>query len=539
MDSFLKRNVDCFPPDLKKPSGVKRPRSEECAGDASPAPQGDRGSELAEPPLSTSWELVDDRSVLFLPPDARDVSRCVVAAEAESKSWLARIAAFDLDDTLVLPKTGKVFPAAGDPTDWKWACAQVPVVLRRLHAKGFLLVILTNQGRLNTKGWDEEGVSTLREKIEGIQRMLGLRLAVVVSTKKDDQYRKPATGMWKLLVERIESVWRQEGRQGGPTVEDHATGRVSLDCQSASFYCGDAAGRISAPQWATLAGRKKDFACTDRKFAYNIGGGLFFCVPEMMFGGAVSEKDFFDESSPGGARLHVTAFSALSAATRPFSWEGVPPEKLQGYPRSYAGLTLRVHRLGAIETVLLSTQPCSQLFAREDGQQELVIFVGYPSCGKTTFFQRFFLPLGYTQVNQDTLGTRSKCLSAASSAWLAGKSVVIDGTNGSRQVRQLFTQTVAGVEAKRKRNPEKKIYIRIFWFQHSLEEAQHWGAVRAKSGERARVPDVAYFSYRKHFESFTAEQLEADGVEVLYEIPPVACFDELPEEVERNFFLLT
>ena len=56
---------------------------------------------------------------------------------------------------------------------------------------------------------------------------------------------------------------------------------------------------------------------------------------------------------------------------------------------------------------------------------ELVIFVGYPALGKSSFFRNRFAPAGYTHINQDMLKTRDKCVKAAADALQAGQSVVV------------------------------------------------------------------------------------------------------------------
>jgi bifunctional polynucleotide phosphatase/kinase len=60
-----------------------------------------------------------------------------------------------------------------------------------------------------------------------------------------------------------------------------------------------------------------------------------------------------------------------------------------------------------------------------DPHTEIVLFVGRPCLGKSTFFRTHFAPAGYVHVNQDTLGSRPKCLRAAEEALGAGKSCVI------------------------------------------------------------------------------------------------------------------
>ena len=57
--------------------------------------------------------------------------------------------------------------------------------------------------------------------------------------------------------------------------------------------------------------------------------------------------------------------------------------------------------------------------------QELVVFVGYPSLGKSSFYRKYFEPAGYVHINQDTLRTREKCVKAADEALQEGHSCVV------------------------------------------------------------------------------------------------------------------
>jgi DNA 3'-phosphatase len=69
------------------------------------------------------------------------------------------------------------------------------------------------------------------------------------SRNKRNEYRKPKTGMFKICKEEIYGYKKVDTRD--------------------SFFCGDAAGRLS------------DFADSDLKFA--IGNSLNFVTPEMFF----------------------------------------------------------------------------------------------------------------------------------------------------------------------------------------------------------------------------------------------------------------
>jgi bifunctional polynucleotide phosphatase/kinase len=45
-------------------------------------------------------------------------------------------------------------------------------------------------------------------------------------------------------------------------------------------------------------------------------------------------------------------------------------------------------------------------------RQEVIICVGMPASGKSSFTKKIFEPNGYVRVNQDTLKTKEKCVKA-------------------------------------------------------------------------------------------------------------------------------
>lgn len=56
--------------------------------------------------------------------------------------------------------------------------------------------------------------------------------------------------------------------------------------------------------------------------------------------------------------------------------------------------------------------------------------------GKTSFYRRYFAD--HAHVNQDTLGTRDKCLKAAKGHLLEKRAVVIDNTNRDAKTRKVW-----------------------------------------------------------------------------------------------------
>lgn len=149
-----------------------------------------------------------------------------------------KVAAFDMDGTIIKTKSGRVF--ARDYEDWVFWDPVVPKVLTKL-SETHMVVFITNQKGISK---NKPSPEDFEKKLKSISDKLGIHLVVIAATE-DDEYRKPNVGMWGLVEEQIK-----------------------LDKKS-SFYIGDAAGR------------EGDFSCSDRKFALNVG--VEFYTPEVYF----------------------------------------------------------------------------------------------------------------------------------------------------------------------------------------------------------------------------------------------------------------
>ncbi|XP_057376303.1 uncharacterized protein F21D5.5-like isoform X1 [Daphnia carinata] len=187
--------------------------------------------------VEDTWEEVDGGKLIIF--------------TTEGVQHKSKIAAFDLDGTIITTQSGKVFPT--NCQDWKLLFSQIPGKLKQLVEEGYKIVFITNQAGLSNgklKPLD------FRQKLSDIRLKLGVPIQAFISSGSGS-YRKPAIGMWNHLTE-------------------HANGSVPVDVGS-SFYCGDAAGREA--KWAP--GKKKDHSSVDRLLATNVG--LKFYTPEEFF----------------------------------------------------------------------------------------------------------------------------------------------------------------------------------------------------------------------------------------------------------------
>mmetsp|Transcript_24780 Transcript_24780/g.58997 ORF Transcript_24780/g.58997 Transcript_24780/m.58997 type:complete len:290 (+) Transcript_24780:447-1316(+) len=157
-----------------------------------------------------------------------------------------KIAAFDLDGTIVATDSGRDLPV--NSSDWRLYNPDVPNKMKRCLDEGFSLVIFSNQGTIKS-ALDGKAASNSKNRVDQILLKIGLPVQVFFATQKDE-YRKPNTGMWEFMV-------------------SHCNCGLQPDL-SKSFYVGD------------FAGRSNDKADSDREFARRVG--IKFLTPEEFFG---------------------------------------------------------------------------------------------------------------------------------------------------------------------------------------------------------------------------------------------------------------
>ncbi|EHY55952.1 DNA kinase/phosphatase Pnk1 [Exophiala dermatitidis] len=208
----------------------------------------------------------------------------------QTRTLPVKIAAFDLDDTLIVPNTGNRWHRTA--TSWRWWDPSIPGRLRSLYDEGYLVVILSNQGNISLKDnpktlqKDTASLANLKNQVGAVLRQLDLPVSIYAATGQD-HYRKPRTGMWDEMLEDYDLK---------------AEGAVDYD---KSFYVGDAAGRAKTDK------RRKDHSTSDRDLAANIG--IKFYTPEEYFLDAPAEayEHVFEPSkhlqSPGREQPSVPA----------------------------------------------------------------------------------------------------------------------------------------------------------------------------------------------------------------------------------------
>lgn len=159
--------------------------------------------------------------------------------------------------------------------------------------------------------------------------------------------------------------------------DDYDILEADLDLEN-SFFIGDAGGRVASLGRGNggVAAMAKDFSCSDRNFAHNVG--IPYQTPEEYF---LGEKP----------RNFVRDFDVVHF---PFEVEESPSSE-------------------------------HEIAFEKKNDKEIVLFCGPPGAGKSTFFWKVLKPLAYERVNQDLLKSRDKCFQVAKELLSEGISVAI------------------------------------------------------------------------------------------------------------------
>lgn len=173
-----------------------------------------------------------------------------------------------------------------------------------------------------------------------------------------------------------------------------------------------------------------------------------------------------------------------------------------------------------------SKQSSQLLDIATSSPREMVIFVGYPASGKSTFFKTHFEPRGYVHISRDKLGSWQKCVAKCTEFLKAGKSVVIDNTNPDQESRKRYTEVAKKFD----------IPVRCFQFMTSLEHAKHNNRFRelTSKGKQnfVRINDMVFNTYKSKF----SEPLMSEGFSAIVKVEFVPCFtDEYSETLYHQF----
>lgn len=137
--------------------------------------------------------------------------------------------------------------------------------------------------------------------------------------------------------------------------------------------------------------------------------------------------------------------------------------------------------------------------------QELIINVGFPASGKSSYTTHI-INFNYVCISQDVLKTCVKCLRECELQLKLGKSVIIDNTSPSKEVRKKYIDIAKKLGVK----------CRCLLFTADKELSMHnnWYRHVSSAGNINLVPDIVYNIFKKKYE-------EPDVKEGFYKIDEI------------------
>jgi len=122
-------------------------------------------------------------------------------------------------------------------------------------------------------------------------------------------------------------------------------------------------------------------------------------------------------------------------------------------------------------------------------KKEVVIMVGFPASGKTTYAKELEKEGNHVRIDGDSLKTGPRMVREAEK-YVDTQSVIFDATNGTRVRRQLY------IDFAKKHD----MHVRCLWKNTSIEKSMEQNRERHRKGG-PKIPDIAYYTYRKRFEA--------------------------------------
>ena len=324
---------------------------------------------------------------------------------------------------------GKKYPAT-------FTTENVEDKLFELLRRKYMIIIFTNQSGMSGKKFDHS--RWRKDKDMLIENFIGkknIKYMIKIYVAMDhDIYRKPNPTLWNVMLNDIASEFKLD----------------KIRVSNKSFYCGDACGRLHPSFLKTKihpSSKVGDFSDVDIKFANNITPRLQFYSPDEYFLGIEDQHN-----------LRISGFNPCDYF----------------YDIINNGCFLYDNFI-----------PCPK--------KEVIIMVGRPASGKSSYVKQFILPNNYEIISTDLDKSLQSSLKKMENLLSSKKSIIVDNTNPDMEKRKIY------IEMAKKYNYKN---IRCININTSHEISYHLNNVRNiySNNKIKKINKIVYHIYNKKYQ---------------------------------------
>lgn len=128
-----------------------------------------------------------------------------------------------------------------------------------------------------------------------------------------------------------------------------------------------------------------------------------------------------------------------------------------------------------------------------EGDKIMILMVGYPASGKSSFVSNYLEPCGFVRINQDMLKTKKKCLDKAVECMNNESNFVVDNLNCSKSIRNDY------IKLAKKNN----YIIKAIVMTTTYDVAFHnniYRSIMSTDGLTHPIPSIVYNKFKKEYQ---------------------------------------